>query len=160
MMKYVSCILLLSFVLPFCKKDDKPKEPTKTEMLTSSSWKYDSGGVDQDRNGTVDISFTTSGLLQPCMLDNTGVFNTNGTGTADEGATKCNVNTPQTSAFNWSFASNETVINITGSNLFGLGGQFKVVELTSTKFTISKDTLVTIAPLPPTTVGLIVNLKH
>jgi len=46
-------------------------------------------------------------------------------------------------------------MNISGSVL-GLGGQFKIVALTDTKFTLSKDT--TISPLG--SVALVVNLQH
>src|SRR4051794_39673905 len=66
-MKYtlstIALILLIS-----CGKDknnNQPQQPTKTELITKSSWKYESGGVDQDKNGTFDISFATLGILQP-----------------------------------------------------------------------------------------------
>ena len=155
-MKYfLSAIIACCFFIA-CKKD---KAPTKTELLTKSSWKYESGGVDQDRNGTVDISFAATGLLQPCILDNFGIFVSNGTGTSDEGATKCTPTAPQTAAFTWNFLNNEQNINISGSGLFGLGGQFKITTLTDVKFGISKDTTINLTGTPQT-VGLIINLQH
>src|SRR3954471_12979798 len=104
-MKYLAIVLLFGSLLS-CKK--KKDEPTKTDLITSSSWQYESGGIDQDRNGTVDFTFESTGLLQPCILDNKGTFHADGTGVADEGATKCNASAPQTTPFTWSFASNET----------------------------------------------------
>jgi len=161
-MKYILPAACLCFLLA-CNKDDdqdnqNPPAPTKTEMITSSSWKYESGGVDQDKNGTVDISFATTGLLQPCMLDNTAMFNTGGTGTTDEGLTKCNVNAPQTSPFTWTFANSENSINVAG-NVLGLGGQFTIQALSATKLTLSKDTTISFGGTPAN-IALIVNLQH
>lgn len=162
-MKYFTILAFSILLISACNKDDddKPASPTKTEMLTSQAWKYDNGGVDQDRNGTIDFTFASTGLLQPCILDNTGTFKADGTGTADEGPTKCSTTAPQTSSFTWSFQNNETELSVLGPALFGIGGKFTVKELTSTLLTLSKDTsVVIIQGLPPTTVGLVVTLKH
>jgi hypothetical protein len=159
-MKY-SLLTLALFFLISCgkdKDDDQPAQPTKTDLVTKSAWKYESGGIDQDKNGTVDINFSTLGILQPCILDNTATFTANGSGTTDEGATKCNIAAPQTSPFSWAFASNETAMNISG-NILGLGGQFRVLALTDTKFTLAKDTAITLVG-PPMNVALVVNLQH
>jgi hypothetical protein len=156
-MKQWALVVLFSLWLMACNKDDKG--PTKTEMLTSTTWKYDNGGIDQNHDGTVDFTFEQTGVVQPCMLDNTGKFNADGTGMTDEGSTKCTVNAPQTLPFNWSFANNEAALNISGTGLFGLGGQFKVNTLTETQLGISKDTTVTVSGLTMT-VTLIANLKH
>ena len=159
-MRYLLIPAILFIFSTGCGKDDDPPGPTKTDHITSSAWKYESGGVDQDRNGTIDFTFAATGVLEPCVLDNTGTFLANNTGTTDEGLTKCSPTIPQTSIFNWSFTNNETMINISGSGLLGIGGQFKIITLTPSVFSFSKDTLVTIPPFPTTTVSLIVNLKH
>jgi hypothetical protein len=160
-MKYFACILITAFWLTACDKDDEKKEPTKTDLLSSQSWKYDNGGVDQDRNGTIDFTFASLSVLQPCILDNIGTFNANGTGVADEGATKCSTAAPQIIPFTWNFQNSETEINIQGPGLFGLGGKFTVKELSATAFSISKDTTVTLPGFPvPMNIALIVNLKH
>jgi hypothetical protein len=149
-MKYLVFTLTFSFLLTACGKDDK--EPTKTEILTSGSWKFDNGGIDQDKNGTVDISFT-SGILPACALDNSATFNSDYTGINDEGLLKCG--TAQTTPFNWSFASNETAINISGTGVLGISGQFKILELNATRFGLSKDTTIS-----GFNMSAIVNLKH
>lgn len=155
-MKYILSALIIALIGSSCSdKETDPPPPSNTQHITASPWKYESGGVDQDRNGTVDITFESTGLVQACVLDNSGTFNANGTGVNDEGATKCNGNLPQTTPFTWSFANNETSLNVGGSGVFGIGGQFKITTLTSTKMTLSKDTTIM-----ATTVGLIVNLKH
>jgi hypothetical protein len=158
-MKSISCLLLFCLAFASCKKE-KAKEPTRQELLTSSTWKYDNGGIDQNRDGSIDITLEATGYVQQCALDNTGTFHTDGTGIADEGPTKCNDTLPQTVQYNWAFRSNETAIDISGSGLFGLGGSFTINELTSTNLTLHKDSTFTFPGFPPTTVGLIVHLKH
>ena len=82
-------------------------------------------------------------------------FAANGSGTSDEGLTKCNSADPQSIPFTWSFASNETLININGNAVAGKGGQYKIVSLTSTNLGLSKDTVYLGTPTT-----FIVNLKH
>ena len=94
------------------------------------------------------------------MTDNTGTFNSDGTGTTDEGPTKCDPSIPQTAAFTWQFKNNETEMQVYGSGLFGLGGQFKILELSETKFRLSKDTTLTFPGVPSIPVSLLVQLKH
>ena|SRR5688572_27177225 len=153
-MKYYCLILSLCVLITACDKDDD--EPTKTELLTSGSWKFNDGGIDIDNNGAIDLAFGP-GTLPACLIDNSGTFNTNGTGVNDEGLTKCMPTDPQSTNFNWSFQSNETVLSISGSGVLGISGQFKVLDLTDSKLTLSKDTTLTGFP---SSVGLIVNLKH
>lgn len=159
-MKNITLLLLASVCLFSCDNGNDDNDQSKTHHLTASSWKYESGGVDQDRNGTIDLTFESTGLLQSCLLDNTGKFNSDGSGIADEGATKCNATLPQTTPFNWNFTSNETLLNISGAGLFGLNGQFKVRELTETKMSLSKDSTLSSPGAPSVTVALIVNMKH
>ncbi len=152
-MKYLSLLALAALLFAGCDKD-KNNDPTRTELITASAWQYDNGGVDQDRNGTVDISFS-SGILPTCVLDNKANFNANGSGVADEGTTKCQASDPQTSPFTWAFTNNEQNIQLNGTGLFGIGGNFKVTALTSTQLGLQKDTTVS-----GFTVSMIVNLKH
>jgi len=153
-MKYLLSLLCLCFFVS-CDKDDEKTEPTKTELLTTSVWIYDSGGLDTNKDGIPELPFSFLGV-QPCLLDNKGTFKSDNTGTNDEGATKCDPALPQSTNFTWSFANNETNLNITGSGFFGLGGQFKILTLTSTSLGLSKDT--TIAPFGA--VALVAVLKH
>lgn len=139
-----------------CEKDDDDNgQSEKTNLLVQSAWTFESAGIDMDKNGTIEASLPP-GSLEPCLTDNSITFAANGSGTVDEGATKCDAAAPQTSPFTWSFAANETAININGEVIAGTdGGQFKIVSLTSTQFSLSKDT--TIGGVP---VALIATLKH
>ena len=157
-MKYIFLFVLSGFILS-CDKDENDPPPTKAELLTKSEWKYESGGVDQDKNGTIDLNFSLTPLGQPCILDNTATFTLGGTGVTSEGATKCDPAAPQTTPFIWSFNSSATEIYISGG-LVGLGGQFKVLTLTDTRFSISKDTTVSFSGGIPQNISLIVNLQH
>ena len=150
-MKFLSLLALSALLFTGCDKDDK--EPTRTESITASAWQYDNGGVDQDRNGTVDVSF--AGILPACVLDNKATFNANGSGVADEGSTKCQTGDPQTTPFTWAFTNNEQNIQLTGTGLFGIGGNFKITALTSSQLGLQKDTTIS-----GFTVSMIVNLKH
>ena len=160
-MKYRFLLAALALGLVSCDKDedDPPAGPTKTEMLTASEWKYDNGGADQNGDGTIDFTFEQTGVVQPCRLDNTAKFNTDNSGLTNEGATKCNMADPQTAPFTWNFLNNETTIFVTGSGFFGFGGQFKVKNLTTTSFTVTKDTTINFGSIPMA-VTVIANMKH
>ena len=149
---------VLSFVfalqLVSCqKKSDPTPQATKTHHLTASSWKLNAAGLDQDKNGTIDLSVMA--LLQPCTIDNTITFKSDNTGTTDEGTTKCNAADPQSTNFNWSFADSEASINVSNSVLGQLNGKSKILELTETSLSLTKDTVI-----GGMTVGAIVQLKH
>ena len=155
-MKIFLSVLLISFVLLVaCKKesDPEPAAPTKTELMTASVWKVEDAGFDQDKNGS--IEFSALALLPGCVIDNTISFKTNNTGLTDEGGTKCNIPDLQTTPFNWSFADNETNINISNSVLGQMNGKSKVVVLTATNMTLAKDTTVL-----GTAGWAVVKLKH
>lgn len=152
-MRYLPIAFLLCLFFLSCKKSGS-NNPTKTELITSAAWKFESAGLDNDHNGTIDVPLTTS-ILPACVLDNTATFLAGGTGNADEGPTKCTPSAAQTTPFTWSFANNETALNMNGAGLFGLGGQFKVAELSSTKLSLSRDTTIVLI-----STTLIVNLQH
>jgi hypothetical protein len=140
-----------------CKKDDSSSAgttTTKTTILAEQSWKFNNAGLDPNKDGTIDAD--VSDQVPACLKDNSVTFSTNGNGSVDEGATKCNTTDPQTLAFTWSFSSNETMINITGNAIAGKGGQYKILALSNTQFTLTKDTIV---PIIGQT-AFIVNLKH
>jgi hypothetical protein len=149
--KYVSLLLAGIFIFG-CKKKENDTE-TKTTVLVQQAWKLDATGLDATNDGVIDTQLPTA--IPACTIDNTFTFNTGGTGVIDEGATKCNAAAPQTSPFTWNFLSNETIINLQSTALFGLGGQFKIRELSSTAFRITKDTSVSGFP-----VSIVINLKH
>ena len=122
-----------------CSKDDddNPAPKTNTELLTTGTWKFSDVKV----SGQSVASF-----FDPCQKDNILTFLAAGTGTAAEGATKCNASDPDSQAFNWAFQTNETVLFV--SNPFFTGGSttFTIVSLTETQLVLSQT--ITLGGLP------------
>ncbi|WP_276499961.1 lipocalin family protein [Terrimonas pollutisoli] len=115
-----------------CSKDDD--EPaagkTKTELLVKGSWKFSDAKV----GGT-----SVSAFLQTCQKDNIATFAAAGTGTADEGATKCDPADPQTNSFTWNFQTNETILFISTPLFTGGSSSFTIVSLTETELVVSQN---------------------
>ncbi|RYY94063.1 MAG: hypothetical protein EOO11_18625 [Chitinophagaceae bacterium] len=163
MKKILIASLAATLLFAACKKsndDDGGAQPvTNTTRLSATPWVYKSAGFDMDRNGTIDQDLP-AGTMTPCRLDNQYIFAAGGTGTMNEGATKCNAGDPQTAPFTWAFANNETSIDLGGTALFGLGGRFKVWALNDTLLSMARDSTITVPPLPPTSISILINLKH
>lgn len=153
-MKYpIALVLLLSLTLLSCSKKGS-SGPTKTELLTSATWKFDRVGLDLDKNGSIDADLPP-GYVQSCDTDNSITFKTDFTGIGDEGATKCDPADPQTDTFTWSFQSNETVINFPSVLIAGISGDVRIKQLTATDLDLLKDVVVS-----GTTVTVVIELKH
>jgi hypothetical protein len=147
----IALLAMISFTA--CKKGGGGAK-TKTELITQSSWKYDNASLDLDRNGTPD-SPLPPGFLEPCDTDNTITFKSDGSGVADEGASKCDPAAPQSSPFTWTFKDNEQTIAFSNIDFAGLSGDVKVVTLNDTKLELHKEVNAGFA-----IVNVIVYLKH
>jgi hypothetical protein len=127
-------LLIMAGVLPFqaCKKDENNTPKTKTELITTGSWKMTAftinPAIDFDLDG--DTESNLFDILDGCAKDDFTTFKTNGTAEGNEGASKCDNADPQTYSLDWSFASNETKLNLDGD-------EYDLVELTATKLKIS-----------------------
>ena len=127
----IAASLIFSIVLPACDEDPPdPPAKTKTELISASSWKFDNAKV-----GGNDVS----AFLKVCEKDNILVFNANGSGTIDEGATKCNAGDPQSRPFTWAFLTNETLIQINTALFAGGTGNITLITLTETQLVGSQD---------------------
>lgn len=142
----LAIVLLLSLFFAACKKSSGVKAKTNTELITQTSWKFDNAKV-----SGVDVS----SLLQACETDNILTFSSAGTGTVDEGATKCNSSDPQTNPFTWNFASNETVLHISAVLFTGGGSDFNIVTLNDTQLVLSQNITVS-----GSTQNAVVTFKH
>jgi len=112
--KKAAMVILSVAVMAGCKKDDN-KSKSKTELLTSGSWKqtsvYFSPAVDFDGDGHEENEVIN--LYPPCSKDDLLTFKTNGTAVSDEGASKCDPSDPQViETTNWKFSDDETKILI------------------------------------------------
>ncbi|MBS1565544.1 MAG: hypothetical protein JST39_14235 [Bacteroidetes bacterium] len=125
---------LLILSLFSCKKSSDSSQ-SRAELATQSSWKLLSVGIDGNKDGTPETDATS--LVQSCQLDNVYTFKMGGTGTADEGATKCNSTDAQTTSFYWTLKNNDNVI---GGNFGIFNGDANISLLNSTQFVLWKDT--------------------
>ena len=137
------------------KGDDDDGEPTPTQLLTTVPWKYDNAGIDANGDGTIDTALP-DGTIEDCDKDNTYTFQPDGTGTMDEGATKCDPSNPQSIPFQYSLNSNASVINFPDTVITGISGDVAIKKLTATQLVLSKSIEIGI-PIPVT---VVVELKH
>jgi Lipocalin-like domain len=133
----ICCAFFASLLFTSCDKKtvDPPTSKTKTELLTTGTWKFSTATV-----GGADAS----SAIEACKKDNILTFVSNGTGSLDEGTTKCNSGDAQTNPFTWAFQSNETVIYVSTTLFTGGSNTFNVVSITETQLVVSQN--VTIAP--------------
>ena len=113
------------------KKNDDPAPKTKTELLTTGLWKISAATVTPALLSQTNL-YTS---MDACEKDNIVKYNTNGTTTTDEGATKCDATDPQTEMGTWVFNTDQTII--TKHDGTNDPTSYKVVELTATTFKIS-----------------------
>lgn len=158
---FLPCLAsLLLLALAGCEDDvESPPPPTNTDLISASAWTYQDGGIDANRDGAVDANSSFAVLLPslvpPCRTDNLLTFKKDNTGTVDESGTKCNAADAQTTAFNWSFADNENNLVVSGNVFALLNGKSRVYSLTTTSFSLTRDTV-----LGGTTYPILVILKH
>jgi len=97
-----------------CNKDDDNNSTTKTktELLTSGTWKYTACIVSPayDYYGDGVMATDLFAILKPCEKDDFEVYKTDGTWEYNEGPTKCDPSYPQVFSEPWSFTSNETKV--------------------------------------------------
>lgn len=148
----LALVLSAGFLAQCGKKD---AGPSKTELITSASWTHDKSGVDVNADGFIDTSLPP-GYVNDCDKDNIITFKADGTGTLDEGPTKCDPGNPQTSPFTWSFKNGETVINFPTALVAGFDGDVKILRLTANDLDLQK----TINIGGSTTVDVILEMKH
>jgi Lipocalin-like domain len=132
MKKLVLPVTLFSLTILMLGACKKSSSKSKTEMLTQAGWKINAVGIDANMNGTIDNGESQE---QDCQVDNIYTFKTDGTGAVDEGANICS-GEQQTSTFNWTFKTNETVINADNDNL---NGDFNISSLTDSEFKAYQD---------------------
>lgn len=110
-------LFCLTILFSACKKDDGVI--TKTDLLTSSSWKITALTIDPafptfDNQGNITGSTNDLfAMMGDCSKDDIYSFNADKTMSMDEGASKCDNSDPQKNTGSWSFNSDETTLTIT-----------------------------------------------
>ena len=154
-MKFLPLIALALIVFSACSKDDDNEPTDRMQLITSSAWKLNSAGIDGNNDGKAETPLP-DGTLEPCETDNLFTFRSDGTGTADEGATKCEETDPQSTEFSWNFTNNQQSVVFNDAIFTGIDGEVKILSLTSSTMTLSKELDLGL-PVPIT---IIVEMKH
>lgn len=121
LLSYAFLLMGLSGLLALSScKDDDEETRSKTQLLTEKTWKL--------------TSVKVLGLSVPpedCEADDIYTYTTGGAYSKNEGATKCDVDAPQTVSGSWEFSSNETILTITYTELGStISIPYTIVELT------------------------------
>lgn len=149
--QYLSSLAIIAIgflVTTGCKKDKKPDQPpapTKTELITKASWKFDhASALGQDVSSSVNA----------CFKDNIATFSTTGNMELDEATSVCSPSYAGT--YTWVFQSNETVVHLSAPIFTGGSSDFTLVSINATNMVLSQ--VMTVGGFPPTTVE--VTFKH
>jgi len=105
-------VAVSTLILDGCKKKDDD-DPTRMELFTNKNWKTTAWTSDPAININGVLVTNVYNQLAACVKDDLDRFATNGIYTFDEGASKCNVNDPQTVSGTWAFNSNQTIVTVT-----------------------------------------------
>lgn len=105
----ISAIFLI-LLLAACSKKDKVAAASKTDLLTSGSWKLTALVSDDDGNGSYETNVYAG--FSSCFTDNYYTFKANGELELNEGPTKCDPIDPQTDVATWKLTQNETHLAI------------------------------------------------
>src|SRR5215467_6320200 len=94
-----------------CKKDhdEATAVKTKTELITTGTWRYIASTVNPAYDYYGDGTVTTNiyAIMKDCEKDDFETYKTNGTWEYNEGPSKCDPSYPQLFTFPWHFANNE-----------------------------------------------------
>ncbi len=112
-LSYLIYALLLVAGFSSCKKDDDDaNDESRYVIITKAPWKLEAYGTDADNNLTLNVLETAT---QPCDLDDTYTFNTNGNMVINVGATTCFPGQLNSSE-SWSLSTDGNTINYLSLN--------------------------------------------
>ena len=113
--KIATLLLLTTASLTACKKDkDEEKEKSRTDLLTQKAWLYVDYGKDDNKDG---ILSKDESSVEQCEVDDSFIFNTDGTLVEHDNTTQCGTSEPESKTMKWSFQNNETEIVLSTGRL-------------------------------------------
>jgi hypothetical protein len=120
MRNYLKLFTIISFALLIglsgCKKDEGNEPMTNRDYLISGSWKVTGTVLDPgiELQPGIIITDVFEVLVDACAKDDFMTFNSNGTITEDQGATKCDPDDPQTNSDGtWTLSEDGSTLTIT-----------------------------------------------
>ena len=128
-MKYAKLLLIPTLAVSVfsCTKEKSATAPTRTQLVSSQSWKFDKATV-----AGMDIG----GQIPDCYKDNLITLKDDKTGLIEEGTSVC---TPSSAAtFTWRFSATEDSLILSMPVIAGFSGSFKIDTLTSTQLKLSQ----------------------
>jgi hypothetical protein len=119
-------LAFVTFSFVSCEKDNTSQTESKTDILTKSSWKFETFGVDTDG----DFILTGNEIgINACDMDDVFTFSKNGILAHNFGADICASGGSSILEDSWQFYSDETFISYIGYN-------YKIKTLTQNKLEI------------------------
>jgi hypothetical protein len=115
-----------------CKKN---KDQTRSQVIVSKAWKMADYGDDINKNGVIDPAESDLGN---CEKDDSYTFVAGGTGTFDEGASKCSPSDPQSAAFNWQLTEGEAKLTLSVGGFPVVAGA-TIITLDNSNFVFAQD---------------------
>jgi len=115
-------LLILTVIMVFVSSCTEDK--SNTELLTGTDWRISAWTVSPAILGITDWYAN----MEPCEKDDSFSFNSDGSASIDEGASKCDPDDPQTETGTWSFNSDETLLTIIAD---GETQSWEIIDLTN-----------------------------
>ena len=143
-MKRIICasVIIFSFLnFSGCSKSSSGGASASFTILSSAKWQLVSDTAVRNVPGGGTQTVDVFAGLAPCVTDNYLLFNSDGTFTTDEGATKCNSSDPQTKLTGiWLLSSSDVVLQMPDP-VSGLVVTGNIVQLddNTLKFQFSSD---------------------
>lgn len=121
--------ILISHLSSCTKKNDGDTTKPKSELIVSSPWKFSKATI---------LGVDASSYFEDCQKDNVATLQANGTGTLDEGPTKCDSGSPQSISFTWALTNNETTLQVSTVLFSGGSNEFTIESISSTTLVLSQ----------------------
>jgi hypothetical protein len=122
-----TCIVIIIVSCQKDKNNDSNTARSKTELLTTGTWKYTGATINPayDYYGDGVIVTNIFDIMKDCEKDDFEFYKANGTWEYNEGPTMCDPLYPQSFNLPWHFVDNETKLMLGGD-------EHTVLELTAT----------------------------
>jgi hypothetical protein len=125
-------LIVFSFLLMQCKKDEAPPKPASELILGSWLMTADNFSPAYDYLGNGSKITDAFPLYDACAKDDILTFKTNSEGEFNEGGTKCDAADPQSIPFLWTLKNNDKTLNISALS------DYTIVQLDNTTMKLSE----------------------